>query len=486
MRVGPAAVTVLSTLALAGGTGRPADTRFAVGYTTPAALARVLRHASLVRDVAPLQVAEVRAASAASLSSLRGVRYVQPAQPRVAAGVEPAVARTAAPLEWQYHATHTDGVPDTVLRAAAAVEIAVIDTGADVSAPDLAAKAPETWNTRTGTADVRDVNGHGTFVSSLAAGSVTNGDGMAGAGGDARLLVIKAGSDSGAFTDVDEAAALTYAVDHGARIVNLSVGGPTTSATERRGIQYAVDHGALVVAAVGNEKEDGNPVEYPAALLQPVGSAGVGGAGLAVTASTSDGRHAEFANTGSWVSLAAPGERVLGAVSSLSSPQLFPRTTLPGATAGLYGYGSGTSFAAPLVAGAAALVWAANPSLTAAQVAEILKETASGGGTWTPELGFGVVDVAAAVAAAQRGAAGVLLSGSKTKSRVRLNWSGAAASYRLMLETDGRDSGPLLASTSRTSAVVSLAKGHTYSFRVDALNAVGATTATSAPLIVTG
>jgi subtilisin family serine protease len=275
-------------------------------------------------------------------------------------------------------------------------------------------------------------------------------------------------------------------VDHGARIVNLSVGGPTTSATERRGIGYAIDHGVLVVAAVGNEKESGNPVEYPAALLQPVGSAGVGGAGLAVTASTSDGRHAPFANTGSWVSLAAPGEHVLGAVSSLSSAQLFPRTQVPGATAGLYGFGSGTSFAAPLVAGAAALVWAANPSLTAAQVAEILKQTASGDGTWTPELGFGVIDVAAAVADAQQGAAGVLLSGSKTKSRLRLNWSGPATTYRLMLKTDGRDSGPLLASTARTSAVVSLARGHTYSFRVDALDAAGATTATSAPLTVSG
>ena len=73
---------------------------------------------------------------------------------------------------------------------------------------------------------------------------------------------------------------------------------------------------------------------------------------------------------------------------------------LPGAR-GLYGYASGTSFAAPEVAGAAALVWAANPSLTAREVAQILKETASGHGTWTPELGYGVIDVAAAVARAQ-------------------------------------------------------------------------------------
>jgi subtilisin family serine protease len=217
--------------------------------------------------------------------------------------------------------------------------------------------------------------------------------------------VIKSGSDGGSFTDIDEAAGITYAVDHGARILNLSVGGPKTSRTERRAIQYAIGHGALVVTAVGNEGQSGNPVEYPAALVQPVGSDGAGGAGLAVTASTAGGRRAAFANTGSWVSLAAPGDHVLGALSDTSSPLLFPRTTFAGVT-GLYGYGSGTSFAAPLVSGAAALVWAANPSLTAQQVAQTLKATASGDGTWTADLGYGVVNVAAAVALAQQTARG--------------------------------------------------------------------------------
>jgi subtilisin family serine protease len=313
--------------------------------------------------------------------------------PRSAFGV--GAVGTATAQEWQLHATHLDEVPDAVLRSAATVTIAVIDTGADLTAPDLAARLVQTWNTRARSADVRDVNGHGTFVASVAAA----------ASGDAQLLVIKSGSDGGSFTDLDEAAAITYAVDHGARILNLSVGGPRTSKTERRAIEYAVDRGALVVTSVGNEAQSGNPVEYPAALVQPVGSDGAGGAGLAVTASTAGGRHASFANSGSWVSLAAPGDHVLGALSSASSPLLFPRTTLPAAT-GLYGYGSGTSFAAPLVSGAAALVWAANPSLSAQQVAETLKATASGNGTWTAELGYGVVNVAAAVALAQQAARG--------------------------------------------------------------------------------
>ncbi len=123
---------------------------------------------------------------------------------------------------------------------------------------------------------------------------MTNGDGIAGFGGDAQLLVVKAGPGDGTFTDVDEAAGITYAIDHGARIINLSFGGAGTTSIERNAVRYAIDHGALVVAAAGNEFGRGNPVEYPAALLQPVGSDGAGGAGLSVGASTQTGHAGPF------------------------------------------------------------------------------------------------------------------------------------------------------------------------------------------------
>lgn len=279
----------------------------------------------------------------------------------------------AAGTGWQLGGIDEAGVPPSVLRAAAGVEIAVIDTGADVSVPEIAAKKAGAYDVRTGTSNVHDANGHGTFVTSIAAAY----------GGQARLLVIKAGSSSGAFTDDAESAAITYAVAHGARILNLSIGGPSTSKTERAAIAYAVAHGVLVVAASGNDHGMGNPVEYPAALLQPVGSKGSGGTGLVVAASQR-GARAGFSGSGSWISLAAPGVDIYGALGH-----------------GRYGYGSGTSFAAAEVSGAAALVWAANPSLTARRVARILEETASGHGTWTPELGYGIVDTAAAVARAR-------------------------------------------------------------------------------------
>jgi subtilisin family serine protease len=151
------------------------------------------------------------------------------------------------------------------------------------------------------------------------------------------------------------------------------------------------------VAAAGNEYQQGNQVEYPAALLQPVGSRGRGGIGLAVGATTMDGTRADFSNTGTYLSLAAPGDNVFAAESADSD---WPHAQPPWTSPGYYGWASGTSFASPEVAGAAALVWGANPSLTARQVAEVLKQSASGG-AWNPQLGWGRLDAAAAVRLAQ-------------------------------------------------------------------------------------
>jgi subtilisin family serine protease len=161
-------------------------------------------------------------------------------------------------------------------------------------------------------------------------------------------------------------------------------------------------------------------------------------------------------------------------VSRLASPDVYPR-----ADGGLYGYASGTSFAAPQVAGAAALVWAANPSLNAQQVAQILKETASGGARWTRDLGYGTIDVAAAVARAQEGRVGVLLGGLRLKDRARLTWSGDGSAYTLTISTDGRAPRTLLSMTSATSTTVPLAPGHTYRFTITALGAGGVPAATS-------
>jgi len=346
------------------------------------------------------------AASAASLAQLRraGIDVplvVRPVLRRTLTIDEPALAQTYQPgvaWEWQWDAARVNQVPDWVLRAAAGVKIAVIDSGADLGAPDVGDKHPATWSVLSRSSSVPDVLGHGTFVSSLAAGSVENGVGISGFGGDAQLLVVQAIDREGYVTDVDEAAAIVYAVKHGAKIVNLSIGGSETSALERRTIRWAAERGVLVVAAAGNEHDDGNQPEYPAALLQPLGSNGRGGIGLAVGATSMDGTRAYFSNTGSYLSLAAPGYNVFAAESAAAP---WPRAQLPWASPGFYGWASGTSFSSPEVAGAAALVWAANPKLTAQQVAWVLKQSADGD-TWNRELGWGRLDAAAAVQLAEQ------------------------------------------------------------------------------------
>src|SRR5439155_20145180 len=112
-------------------------------------------------------------------------------------------------------------------------------------------------------------------------------------------------------------------------------GGTSTTATEKNAMDYAAAHGVLVVAAAGNDHLMGNPVFYPAALLQPLGSKGVGGSGLAVAASTDAGDHAPFANTGSYASPAAPGAGVFSAVSSTAAQSVYPRVPPPGPAPGL-------------------------------------------------------------------------------------------------------------------------------------------------------
>jgi subtilisin family serine protease len=380
----------------------------AFSYTSQSALARALsvQPVRLVHVIPPLRVAEVRPLGSVpayidAVSHLPGVRRVARTVPRAAA-MDPALTlgQVSTPgggaYEWQYYVTHMDLVPSAVLAAARRVTIAVIDTGADVRSPDLSAKIASSYDVRSGSSTVDDRIGHGTFVASLAAGGAEDGGEVVGFGGSARLLIVKVG-DSTTFSDVDVAAGIVYAVRHGARVINLSVAGRTRSLVEKAALAYAARHRVVVVAAAGNDALDGNPPEYPAALLQPLGSNGVGGSGLAVAASDMSGARARFSEHGSYLSLAAPGAAVLGMIPAGTAAGSFAPAQLPGASDGVYAYASGTSFAAPEVAGAAALVLAANPRLSATQVASILKETASGRGSWNPELGFGVLDVAAAV-----------------------------------------------------------------------------------------
>jgi subtilisin family serine protease len=357
-----------AALVLIGAPTAQADRAMSVGYSTPSALHGL----HVISRIPALRTAQVEVTDVRSLRARPGIRFVRALVTRTR--TDSASPLPTAGSDWQRAATHLDAVPASVLDAAAAVTIAVVDTGADVSSPALVSRHPATHNVTTRAAGVEDTIGHGTFVTSLAAGF----------GGQARLLVVQANRGA-TFSDVDEAAGIVWATDHGARIINLSLSGSQTSATERAAIRYATKKGVLLVAAAGNGGKNGNRPSYPAALL--------GRQGIVVGASTPTGTRADFSTTGRYVDLLAPGVGVLGALADGCPNTLF--TLAPG-TSG-YGFGSGTSYAAPEVAGAAALVWAANPLLSASAVAAMLTRTASGHGAWSTELGFGTLDVGAAV-----------------------------------------------------------------------------------------
>jgi len=185
----------------------------------------------------------------------------------------------------------------------------------------------------------------------------------------------------------------------------------------------------LLVAAVGNE---GGHISWPAADLQP--ARGGRGFGLAVGASTASGELADFSNRGSHLSLLAPGDLggpCSGVLVALPPTSAFDLACSPAFTTsggGHYAYLAGTSFAAPEVAGVAALVWAAHPELENYEVADIIKQSARrDGGAWTPTMGCGLLDAGAALElAASRGTGGADGGACSTAEDRSPRWPGEA------------------------------------------------------------
>jgi subtilisin family serine protease len=311
---------------------------------------------------------------------------------------------TQLPYEWQFAATHVDRALDYT-HGSPSVRVGIIDSGA-ADVPDLVGKVDQRWTVSTKGKVAReaaptDLEGHGTAVASLIAANVDDGSGMAGFGGDSHLVVMHAWK----LTDAAVAAALMKLDSLGVRIVNMSFGGPKPeSRTVLVAIHKAAADGMLLIAATGNAAM---PIAHPAADLQPAG--GVRSYGLAVGASDVHGNRAFFSNRGDNLSLLAPGTYdggcggVLAAVVPTGADfqgSCYPMWGGDGSSS-YYGYISGTSFAAPEVAGIAALIWAVRPELTNYQVADILKQSAQRDPAgWTPTAGCGVLDAGMALALA--------------------------------------------------------------------------------------
>jgi subtilisin family serine protease len=314
---------------------------------------------------------------------------------------------TSQPYEWQFSASHVDQALDRT-PGDPSIVVGVIDSGVD-EVPDLAGKIDGLWNVAPNglvapvpVSGGNDDTGHGTAVASLIAANVDDGFGMAGFGGATHVIAVHAGYQ-GIFHDTAIAVALTKLDALGARIVNLSLGGPTPSEPILiDAIHKAAADGVLIVAATGNTSGE---VSWPAAALQPSG--GGRGFGLAVGATDADGRLARFSNAGKHLSLVAPGTIdstcFAGVLVALRPANAFDETACSsrwdGTGGALYGYVSGTSFAAPEVAGVAALIWAARPQLRNYQVADIIKQSArrTPGTGWTSTLGCGVLNAGTAL-----------------------------------------------------------------------------------------
>jgi hypothetical protein len=267
------------------------------------------------------------------------------------------------------------------------VVIAIVDTGVDLAHPDLADKIVAGYDMVHDDADPADDQGHGTHVASIAAASSNNGQGIAGVAWGARIMPIKVLDANGAGRSSDVAQGITWAVDQGADIINLSLGGSNDSDVVAQAIHNAHARGVLVVAASGNLYQRGNPVIYPAAYNHV----------LAVAASDDQDGHASYSSSGSYIDVAAPGGDPSGALDNEN------RHWIPGAYwrgSGIsYAWLSGSSQAAPHVSGLAALLLSLNGELTPDQLTAIITGTAldvqSAG--WDEFSGYGRIDVPAAL-----------------------------------------------------------------------------------------
>lgn len=210
-----------------------------------------------------------------------------------------------------------------------AVIVAVIDSGIQPDHPDLHAKLVPGYDFVADDAAPNDEQGHGTHVAGTVAASTNNGVGVAGTCPQCRLMAVRVLDATGYGSELDVAKGIVYAADHGAQVINLSLGGDLEVAALADAVNYAWGKGVLLACAAGNGGFAGNTVQYPAYY----------GNCLAVGATDEWDQRAYYSTYGTWVDLAAPG-------SSIYS------TALPGGYALL----SGTSMATPHVAGVAGIL----------------------------------------------------------------------------------------------------------------------------------
>jgi hypothetical protein len=319
---------------------------------------------------------DIKAASAGLLST----GLVASAQPNhlYYADLTPNDQEYVAGQQWSVTQIHAEQAWD-ITTGSPSVVIAILDTGTAMDHPDLQGKIVPGYDMINNNNHPYDDFGHGTMTAGIAAAASNNGVGIVGISWGAKIMPVKVLDHNGSGSDVTLAQGITWAVDHGANIINASLGGGDTSSVQDDAIKYAHDHNVLMVAAAGNTP-DGKP-HYPAASPYV----------LAVGATGRSDTVTGFSSYGPYVSVAAPGVGILS--TAWDNGHL------------TYEYGNGTSFSCPIVAGVAALVWSINPQFTADDVRGVLEDSADDVGPpgYDTYTGFGRVNAFKAVQLAQKG-----------------------------------------------------------------------------------
>ena len=234
-----------------------------------------------------------------------------------------------------------------ISRGSNDVVVAIVDTGLDLKHPEFAGKIIDGYNVLDGSNNPADDNGHGTHVAGVIAAKTNNNDGIAGMSWNSKLMPIKAIGADGAGSAVDIAQGIYWATDHGADVINLSVGNYTSSAALKDACRYAYDRNVVLVAASGNDATD--KASYPAAYDEV----------LAVAAVDHRRQRADFSNFGDYVDVAAPGVDI-------------PSTYIYSDYASL----SGTSMACPHVAALASLIRSVRPDMKNSEIMEHIRGSA--------------------------------------------------------------------------------------------------------------
>ncbi|HOT91168.1 MAG TPA: S8 family serine peptidase [Anaerolineae bacterium] len=280
------------------------------------------------------------------------------------------------------------------------IVIAVIDSGVDMTHPDLVGKLVGGHDFVDDDNLPSDENGHGTHVAGIAAAITNNGVGVAGMSWGAKIMPLRTLDNKGSGLNSDITDAITWAYQNGADIINLSLGGTYYSQAMQDAINAAHAAGTLVVAAMGNCRIGGsgcpsaNPTQYPAAFNNV----------MAVAATDNGDHYAYYSQYGSHCDIAAPG----GELESYQDPDGI-YSTMPTYAVYLttyygyhnnYDYLQGTSQATPYVSGLAALIWSMNPALTPDEVQSLIEQTADDLGPTgkDPDYGWGRINAQKALA----------------------------------------------------------------------------------------